>query len=133
MEPYTCISSVFRNASLAMHAVVSMFHVLHSPCMQVTQCCRDYSPAKVFEHPELPLLLDIGCAKGRWAERMSCCPEFEAAHGGRHNFLGVELFSPLVDLANARRDAAGSRAGRGVSRSNPRPGETGRDDWQIRC
>ena len=27
--------------------------------------------------------------------------------GSRHNFLGVELFAPLVAAANARRDAAG--------------------------
>lgn len=52
-------------------------------------------------------MLDIGCAKGRWAERMSSCLDFEAAHGSRHNFLGVELFAPLVELANARRDASG--------------------------
>ena len=61
---------------------------------------------QVFEEPGLPLLLDIGCAKGRWAERMAGASP-AALSGGRHNFLGVELFAPLVAAANARRDAAG--------------------------
>ena len=60
----------------------------------------------MFEEPGLPLLLDIGCAKGRWAERMAGASP-STLPGSRHNFLGVELFAPLVAAANARRDAAG--------------------------
>ena len=69
---------------------------------------------QVFEEPGLPLLLDIGCAKGRWAERMAGASP-STLPGGRHNFLGVELFAPLVAAANARRDAAGG----GFCRDSP--------------
>ena len=48
---------------------------------------------KIFSRPELPLLLDIGCARGRFLLRMARVePEW--------NFLGVEIREPLVDEAN---------------------------------
>ena len=59
----------------------------------------------VFADPSLPLLLDIGCAKGRFLAALARSEAFAASHG-RHNFLGVELFAPLVRAANAARDAA---------------------------
>lgn len=46
-----------------------------------------------FADPELPLHLDIGCARGRFILRMT---EAEP----RWNFLGVEIREPLVDEAN---------------------------------
>lgn len=49
--------------------------------------------AAVFAHPDLPLHLDIGCARGRFILRMA-----EAEPGW--NFLGVEIREPLVDEAN---------------------------------
>ncbi|GAX81665.1 hypothetical protein CEUSTIGMA_g9093.t1 [Chlamydomonas eustigma] len=64
--------------------------------------------SKIFADATLPILLDIGCAKGRWLRSMATCPLFEAEHG-RHNFLGVELFTPLVISANEWRDNAGLR------------------------
>lgn len=54
----------------------------------------------------VPVLLDLGCAKGRWLGRLATCGEFER-RWGRHSLLGVELFAPLVAAANAWRDAAG--------------------------
>jgi tRNA (guanine-N7-)-methyltransferase len=49
--------------------------------------------ARVFADPELPLHLDIGCARGRFILRMAHAqPEW--------NFLGVEIREPLVDEAN---------------------------------
>ena len=48
---------------------------------------------EVFGDPELPLHLDIGCARGRFILRMA-----EAEPGW--NFLGVEIREPLVDEAN---------------------------------
>jgi len=62
----------------------------------------------VFEDPSLPLLLDIGCAKGRFLAALARSAAFAASHGA-HNFLGVELFAPLVRAANAARDAAALR------------------------
>ena len=59
----------------------------------------------VFADPSLPLLLDIGCAKGRFLAALARSEAFAASHGP-HNFLGVELFAPLVRAANAARDAA---------------------------
>src|SRR5215204_4742288 len=47
----------------------------------------------VFADPERPLLLDIGCARGRFLLRMA-----EAEPGW--NYLGVEIREPLVDEAN---------------------------------
>lgn len=48
---------------------------------------------EVFARPELPLHLDIGCARGRFLLRMA-----EAEPGW--NFLGVEIREPLVAEAN---------------------------------
>jgi tRNA (guanine-N7-)-methyltransferase len=48
---------------------------------------------KIFARPGLPLLLDIGSARGRFILRMARVePEW--------NFLGVEIREPLVDEAN---------------------------------
>ena len=47
----------------------------------------------VFEDPERPLLLDVGCARGRFLLRMA---EAEPTW----NYLGVEIRHPLVDEAN---------------------------------
>jgi tRNA (guanine-N7-)-methyltransferase len=47
----------------------------------------------VFEDPDKPLLLDIGCARGRFLLRMALAePSW--------NYLGVEIREPLVDEAN---------------------------------
>ena len=59
----------------------------------------------IFAQPSLPILLDIGCAKGRWLGGLATSAEF-ASRFGRHNFVGLELFAPLVTAANAWRDAA---------------------------
>lgn len=47
----------------------------------------------VFPHPERPLLLDLGCARGRFLLQMA---ELER----ERNFVGVEIREPLVDEAN---------------------------------
>lgn len=47
----------------------------------------------VFARPELPIHLDIGCARGRFLLRM-------AEREKDRNFLGVEIREPLVDEAN---------------------------------
>lgn len=54
----------------------------------------------VFADPELPLHLDIGCARGRFLLRMA------AAEPG-WNFLGVEIRAPLVEEANRLAQEAG--------------------------
>jgi tRNA (guanine-N7-)-methyltransferase len=47
----------------------------------------------IFAEPDRPLLLDIGCARGRFLLRMSNAePSW--------NYLGVEIRHPLVDEAN---------------------------------
>jgi tRNA (guanine-N7-)-methyltransferase len=49
--------------------------------------------AAVFKRPELPLHLDIGCARGRFLLRMAeVQPDW--------NYLGVEIREPLVDEGN---------------------------------
>ena len=48
---------------------------------------------RVFSRPDLPLHLDIGCARGRFILSM-------AATNPEWNFLGVEIREPLVTEAN---------------------------------
>jgi len=48
---------------------------------------------KLYARPELPLHLDIGCARGRFILKMA---QIEP----NHNFLGVEIREPLVGEAN---------------------------------
>ncbi|CAN5364325.1 tRNA (guanosine(46)-N7)-methyltransferase TrmB [soil metagenome] len=48
---------------------------------------------KVFENPDLPLHLDIGCSRGRFILKMA---EIEKSW----NFLGLEIREPLVEEAN---------------------------------
>jgi tRNA (guanine-N7-)-methyltransferase len=54
----------------------------------------------VFSDTSKPLLLDIGCARGRFLLRMA---EVEPAW----NYLGVEIREPLVDEANRLAEEAG--------------------------
>jgi tRNA (guanine-N7-)-methyltransferase len=54
----------------------------------------------VFARPELPIHIDIGCARGRFLLKM-------AEHEKDRNFLGVEIRQPLVDEANRLADEAG--------------------------
>jgi tRNA (guanine-N7-)-methyltransferase len=56
----------------------------------------------VFADPEKPLLLDIGCARGRFLLRMA---EAEPSW----NYLGVEIREPLVAEANRIAGEAGLR------------------------
>lgn len=52
---------------------------------------------KVYEKPNQPLHLDIGCARGRFVLSM-------AQMKANWNFLGLEIREPLVDDANKWRD-----------------------------
>ena len=54
----------------------------------------------VFAEPDRPLLLDIGCARGRFVLRMA-----EAEPSWNH--LGIEIRQPLVDEANRIASEAG--------------------------
>jgi len=54
----------------------------------------------IFADPDKPLLLDIGCARGRFLLRMA-----EAEPGW--NYLGVEIREPLVEEANRLANEAG--------------------------
>jgi tRNA (guanine-N7-)-methyltransferase len=56
----------------------------------------------VFENPELPLHIDLGCARGRFLLKMA---RIEPAR----NFLGVEIREPLVAEANRIGDEHGLR------------------------
>ncbi len=58
------------------------------------------SLGSVFRDPTLPLLMDIGCARGRFLLRLA---EAEPAW----NYLGVEIRKPLVDEANHLAEEAG--------------------------
>lgn len=48
---------------------------------------------KIFVRPEMPLFLDIGCARGRFLLKMAAVEKSQ-------NFLGVEIREPLVEEAN---------------------------------
>lgn len=49
--------------------------------------------ADIFPHPERPLFLDLGCARGRFLLKM-------AELDRKRNFIGVEIREPLVGEAN---------------------------------
>ncbi|MEL7144045.1 MAG: tRNA (guanosine(46)-N7)-methyltransferase TrmB, partial [Cyanobacteria bacterium J06573_11] len=52
---------------------------------------------QVFENPQLPLHLDIGCAKGDFVRAMAhAVPDW--------NFLGLEIRAPLVERSLMKRD-----------------------------
>ena len=70
----------------------------HSPYYRQTPDPIDLSA--VFANAELPLHLDIGCARGRFILRMA---EIEP----QWNFLGVEIREPLVGEANRLAEEAG--------------------------
>jgi tRNA (guanine-N7-)-methyltransferase len=56
--------------------------------------------SRIYAHPEQPLHIDIGCAKGHFVWRMAeLQPDW--------NFLGLEIRAPLVDYALQQRDQAG--------------------------
>lgn len=64
------------------------------------QSPRPIDLLSIFPHPERPLLLDIGCARGRFLLRMAeAQPDW--------NYLGVEIREPLVDEANRLAAEAG--------------------------
>ena len=89
----------------------------------VTRPPHDRAPPwdQVFEDPSLPVLLDIGvvlrsistslrwsfffltslvgCAKGRFLHKLATSEPFRSAFGP-HNFVGLEVFEPLVLAAN---------------------------------
>ncbi len=70
----------------------------HSPYYRQTPDALDL--AAIFAKPDLPLHLDIGCARGRFILRMAeLAPEW--------NFLGVEIREPLVGEANRLTEEAG--------------------------
>ena len=54
----------------------------------------------IFEDPSKPLLIDLGCARGRFLLRM-------AEADPSWNYLGVEIREPLVDEANRLAEEAG--------------------------
>ena len=58
------------------------------------------SPVELFEAPDLPIHLDIGCARGRFLLAM-------AQQDPKRNHLGVEIRRPLVLAAEADRVALG--------------------------
>ena len=60
------------------------------------------SPGELFDHPEQPIHLDIGCARGR------CILGLAELNPG-WNHLGVEIRRPLVTAAD--RDALNSDQG----------------------
>ena len=57
-------------------------------------------PAEIFAHPDQPLVLDIGCARGRFLLDL-------APLQSEVNHLGLEIRRPLVEAAEAERIAAG--------------------------
>jgi tRNA (guanine-N7-)-methyltransferase len=65
---------------------------------QVTVVPSDWR--QLFAHPNQPLHLDIGCARGEFPLQMAqAFPDW--------NFLGIEIRQPLVTLANQVRDQLG--------------------------
>jgi tRNA (guanine-N7-)-methyltransferase len=66
-----------------------------------------------FEHPERPLVVDVGVARGRWAKAMAGREREGGAgvlrSGAACNYLGLEIRAGLVAAANGVRDRDGLR------------------------
>jgi tRNA (guanine-N7-)-methyltransferase len=72
-----------------------------NPLSRIHQQLRPLPPpAALFSHPDQPLVLDIGCARGRFLLDL-------APLQSDHNHLGVEIRRPLVETAEAERIASG--------------------------
>jgi tRNA (guanine-N7-)-methyltransferase len=72
-----------------------------NPLSRYHQQPRELPPlAELFADPELPLHLDIGAARGRFLLAM-------AERHPQRNHLGLEIRQPLVEAAEADRQAAG--------------------------
>jgi tRNA (guanine-N7-)-methyltransferase len=57
----------------------------------------------VFGDLTKPLLLDVGCAKGRWLGHMAAETSVRLELAGKtYNYCGVEIYGPLVEQANLR-------------------------------
>ena len=71
----------------------------------------------IYSDTTLPLLLDIGCAKGRWIDQLASESVIRLELNGQpFNYCGVELYAPLVEMANANILAA-RRAGSSTTRN----------------
>jgi tRNA (guanine-N7-)-methyltransferase len=90
-----------------MHYMVNPFNMPSAHPPEAWNC--------IYGDTSRPLLLDVGCAKGRWIEHMAAETSVRLlAADTPFNYLGVEIYGPLVELANQRRDEAEeirSRAG----------------------
>jgi tRNA (guanine-N7-)-methyltransferase len=76
-----------------------------NPLASTYQIPQDYPTdwvAKAFDNPKLPIIVDIGCAKGSWALKL-------ASKYKNINVLGLEIRRPVVDLCLRRKDRWGLR------------------------
>ncbi|MEB3264647.1 MAG: tRNA (guanosine(46)-N7)-methyltransferase TrmB [Synechococcus sp.] len=72
-----------------------------NPLSRLHQQPRPLPPLEaLFADPSLPLHLDIGCARGRFLLAL-------AEQDSTRNYLGVEIRRPLVEAAEAERQALG--------------------------
>jgi len=64
-----------------------------------TEAPKDWS--EVFSDLTLPVVVDVGCAKGRFLQRCATVDRrtFQARAGGKHNLLGLEMYAPIVEEA----------------------------------
>ena len=52
-----------------------------------------------------PLLVDVGCAKGRWVEHMAAETSVRLElQDTPFNYCGIEIYGPLVEAANQKRN-----------------------------
>jgi tRNA (guanine-N7-)-methyltransferase len=74
--------------------------------------------SEVYSDLSRPLLLDVGCARGRWVRDMAAGSTVRLELNGQEfNFCGNELYAPLVEAANAANAAAVAASPPGVPRN----------------
>jgi tRNA (guanine-N7-)-methyltransferase len=85
------------NALLIYICVVSCWFLVAWCSIDLTPSISHWQPKEIFTRLDLPLHIDIGCAKGRCIERMSKRTERQ-----NWNHLGVEIRARTVEEANQR-------------------------------
>lgn len=103
VAPTNLTSSARRNADLRVRQHVNPLAAYFQRPVALAPAWLDAA----FARPELPLVVDVGVARGRWVKSMAARDTQLESSEGMRNYLGLEIRSNLVAAANAVRNRDG--------------------------